>query len=454
MTGAELHPARAPRTAQPAAAARIVFLPIRMGNNVLRPAFLAAFALGLVVESVLDFLNRREILRHPSLPARFTRPPFEGRFGSESYAKSRAYALERLAFDGVSRLWSAAVLLGLLFSGLLPALDRVLARACGDGLTRGAFFLAIIAFIPSVLRLPFAAWSTFRIEGKYGFNTMTWRLFWIDAARELLLSAALGLPLLYALMAFFRFAGALWWLWAFGFMLAYQIVLLFLYPAVIAPLFNRFAPLEDGDLRRALLGLAERLRFPAAGIFVMDGSRRSLHSNAYFTGFGRFRRIVLFDTLLRQMDRDELVGVLAHEIGHYKLKHVFKLMAAQALMLGALLFLASLALRYAPLYEAFGFPANGGGAFAGPPAPGLFLFFTVFSTLGPLFAPVRNLVSRRHEYQADAYAVAAIGHRAAMQSALVKLAENNLSTLTPHPWYSAFHYSHPTVVERVAALEP
>jgi STE24 endopeptidase len=425
-----------------------------MGNNVLRPAFLAAFALGFAVETVLDLLNRREILRHPALPARFARPPFAGRFGPESYARSRAYALERLAFDGVARLWSAAVLLLLLFSGLLPALDRLLLGTLGDGLSRGALFLALVTLIPALLRLPLAAWSTFRIEGKYGFNTMTWRLFRMDALRELILSAALGLPLLYALMAFFRFAGAGWWLWAFGFMLAYQIVLLFLYPAVIAPLFNRFVPLEDGELRRALLGLAERLRFPAAGIFVMDGSRRSLHSNAYFTGFGRYRRIVLFDTLLRQMDRDELVGVLAHEIGHYKLKHVYKLMAAQALMLGALLWFASVALRSAPLYAAFGFPAQAGRVFAGPPAPGLFLFFTVLSTLGPLFAPLRNLISRRHEYQADAYAVAATGDSGAMQSALVKLSEKNLSNLTPHPWYSAFHYSHPTVVERVAALEP
>lgn len=450
-----------------------------MDPGLLRPLFLAAFAAGLALEQVLDFLNRREILRHPSLPGRFARPPFaglararrppgeagrdrgnaedrghDGFFGPEAYAKSRAYALDRLAFGTWDRLASAAIFLALLFSGFLPALDAALARAFGDGLSRGALFLACAALLPSLLRLPFAAWSAFRIEGKYGFNTMTWGLFWRDTAREYLVSAALGLPLLYALMAFFRFAGGLWWLWAFAGLMAWQLALLFVYPAFIAPLFNRFAPLADGDLKRALLGLSERLRFPAAGIFVMDGSRRSLHSNAYFTGFGRYRRIVLFDTLLGQMEPPELVAVLAHEIGHYKLHHVLKLFIAQALLMGAALFLASPALRYPPLYQAFGFAASpGAAAFAGPPAPGLFLFFAVLSALGPVSAPLRNFFSRRHEYQADAYAVKATGDPAAMQAALVKLSAHNLSNLTPHPWYSAFHYSHPTLIERVEAIE-
>lgn len=416
--------------------------------------FLSAYACGFLLETGLDALNRREILRHPELPERFTRPPFSGRFTREGYTRSRAYVLERLAFGGLARLWSAAITLGLLLSGILPAFDRVLARVCGDGLSRGALFLAGASTVPALLNLPFAAWSTFRIEGKYGFNTMTWGLFWRDTARELLLAAALGLPLLYALMAFFRFAGARWWIWAFACALAYEVFLLFLYPAVIAPLFNRFTPLPDGELRSSLLSLAERLRFPAAGIFVMDGSRRSLHSNAYFTGFGRFRRIVLFDTLLRRMEKEELLAVLAHEIGHYQLKHIRTMMFVQTFLLGALLYAASLALRFPPLYQAFGFTATGPmAAFAGPPAPGLYLFFAVFSALGPLLTPWRHLVSRRHEYQADAYAVAATGNATAMQAGLIKLSEQNLSNLTPHPWYSAYHYSHPTLTERVRSLE-
>jgi STE24 endopeptidase len=434
-----------------------------MHSVLFRALFLSAFACGFLLETWLDLLNRREILRHPDLPGPFTRPPFAGRFTPEGYARSRAYALERLAFGGLARLWSSAIALVLLFSGCLPAFDHALARAFGDdGLSRGVLFLAGAMAVPALLNLPFAAWSTFRIEGKYGFNTMTWGLFWRDAARGLALSAALGLPLLYALMAFFRFTGARWWIWAFAFVLAYQVFLLFLYPAFIAPLFNRFTPLAEGDLRRAILSLAERLRFPSVGIFVMDGSRRSLHSNAYFTGFGRFRRIVLFDTLIRRMDQDELVAVLAHEIGHYRLKHVRTMFLTQALLLGAILFLASLALRFTPLYQAFGFPVADPGApafgmlrsaFAGPPAPGLYLFFAVLSAIGPLFAPLQNLLSRRHEYQADAFAVASTRSPDAMRSALIKLSEQNLSNLTPHPWYSAFHFSHPTLIERVRSIE-
>src|SRR5690606_34545940 len=165
--------------------------------------------------------------------------------------------------------------------------------------------------------IPLSAYATFRIEGRYGFNTMTWTLFRRDLIREFLVTAALGLPLLYALLALVRFLGGTWWVWAFGLLVAFQFGMMVLYPALIAPLFNRFRAMEEGESKRALMELADRLRFPAAGIQVMDGSRRSLHSNAYFTGFGSFRRIVIFDTLLRQLDLSELVGVLAHEIGHY-----------------------------------------------------------------------------------------------------------------------------------------
>ncbi|MDB5106922.1 MAG: Peptidase [Fibrobacteres bacterium] len=418
--------------------------------------FLAFFGLGLAVELFLNFLNRREAVKHGSLPARFAGPLFAGHFNEETFAASRAYTLERLGFDTFSLLYSAATTYALLFSGILPWFDRVLGSAFQGGLHRGALFLAGVTVVQSLIRLPLSVYSTFRVEGRYGFNTMTWGLFWRDLIKGFALSAALGLPLLYAVLALMRFFGPGWWLWAYGLLLGFQIVMMVIYPIFIAPLFNRFQPLEDGDLKASLLDLAGRLRFPSGGIYVMDGSRRSLHSNAYFTGFGRFRRIVLFDTLLRQMERPELLSVLAHEIGHYKRKHIYKMMAAQVAMLGGLLFLASFALRWPTLYAAFGFetgaPADS-GAFAGNPAVGLFLFMTAFSTLSILFAPLQNLFSRRHEYEADAYAVEAVQDAAAMQTALIKLSTKNLSNLTPHPWYSAFHYSHPTLGERLQALQ-
>ena len=438
--------------------------------------FLAFSVLGLAVELFLNALNRREALHHASLPSRFTVPPFVGLFNAETFAKARAYTLDRLSFDAFSVLYSAAVTLVLLFSGLLPWAQRMLARLVGDGsfgslgegaafggLHQNVLFLAGITLIQSLSRLPLTLHSTFRIEGRYGFNTMTWSLFWRDLLKGLVLSAVLGVPLLYAIFALMGVFGKVWWLWAFGLMLAFQIIMMILYPIFIAPLFNRFKPLEDGDLKRDLLELAGRLRFPAGGIFVMDGSRRSLHSNAYFTGFGRFRRIVLFDTLIRQMERPELLGVLAHEIGHYKLKHIYKSMAIHIAMMGALFYVAALALRWPPLYTAFGFdvfPVSGAGgpatldfaAFAGSPAAGLFLFMTAFSAVSFLFSPLQNLLSRRHEYQADAYAVGALGDSGPMQTALVKLSSKNLSNLTPHPWYSAFHYSHPGLAERLEAI--
>ncbi|HKP96301.1 MAG TPA: M48 family metallopeptidase [Fibrobacteria bacterium] len=430
-----------------------------MDASQFRAVFLAFFGSGLMVECILNLLNRREILRHASLPARFTDPPFAGRFDADTFARSRAYALERLSFDGFSLLYSAVVTFVLLFSGLLPWFDRLLARTFTGELHRGALFLAGILAVQVLIKLPLTLHATFRIEGKYGFNTMTWGLFWRDLIKESLLSALLGLPLVYAVLALMRFFGVRWWAWAFGLLLAFQFTMMIAYPVFIAPLFNRFRPLEEGEIKSALLALAGRLRFPAGGVYVMDGSRRSLHSNAYFTGFGRFRRIVLFDTLLRQMDRPELLSVLAHEIGHYKRKHIYKMMAAQTVLQGGLLFLASLALRWPPLYAAFGFttlPSKGFLApepFAGNPAAGLFLFMTAFSSLSLLLSPLQNLFSRRHEYEADAYAVQVLQDRTAMQTALIKLSHKNLSNLTPHPWYSAFHYSHPSLAERIGAIE-
>lgn len=408
-------------------------------------AFLGLYLLNLAVEAGLNVLNRREVLRHAAPPTALA--SVTGGFDADTFAKSRAYTLERIAFDQISLAWSAAVTLGLLLSGILPLLDFALGALLPRGPAQGAAFLAVVFILQSLFRLPFSAYATFRIEGKHGFNTMTWNLFWMDMLKGALLSAVIGLPLLYALLTVMEAAGPWWWLWAFLLVTGFQLALMVLYPVFIAPLFNRFKPLEDGALRADLLDLAGALRFPAQGIYVMDGSRRSRHSNAYFTGFGRLRRIVLFDTLLAQMDARELKSVLAHEIGHYKLGHIYRGLLIQSALLLALFWLASKAFVYPPLYQAFGFATHAN------PAVGLFLFLTVFSGLSLLLAPLQNLLSRRHEYQADAFAVRALGDAAGMREALLKLSQKNLSNLTPHPWYSAFHYSHPALVERLAALK-
>lgn len=426
-----------------------------MGVEGFLAAFLGLFFLNVAVDAGLNVLNRREVLRHDAPPQ-----VLGGHFDGGTFSRSRDYTLDRLAFDRVVLFWSAAFSMALLFSGILPWLDRVLADQLGKGPVRGSAFLMLVMVIQSLLKLPLSAYATFRIEGAHGFNTMTWGLYWKDMAKELALSLVLGLPLLYALLWVMERAGGLWWLWSFLIMLAFQLVLMVVYPVLIAPLFNKFKPMEEGDLKSSLLELASGLRFPARGIFVMDGSRRSLHSNAYFTGFGRFRRIVLYDTLIAQMDPRELKGILAHEIGHYKLGHIYKTLFAQMAMLFALFFLASLALDWAPLYQAFGFappfPADGAvggsGNSGAPTAVGFFLFLTALSGLSILLAPLQNIFSRRHEYQADAFALESCRDTEAMQSALIKLSRKNLSNLTPHPWYSAFHYSHPALAERLASL--
>lgn len=441
-----------------------------MGEEGFLAAFLALFALNIAVEAGLNVLNRREVLRQASPPVLFG-GLFEAHFDAETFSRSRAYTLDRLAFDTVSLAWSALVIVFLLFSGVLPWLDRFLAGMLGRGPAQGAVFLAAIVLFQSLLKLPLSAYATFRIEGAHGFNTMTWGLYWKDAARQTALSLVLGLPLLYALLWVMGRAGDLWWLWAFLLVLAFQIAMMLVYPIFIAPLFNRFKPMEEGEFKASLLELASALRFPARGIYVMDGSRRSLHSNAYFTGFGRLRRIVLFDTLVGQMEPRELRSVLAHEIGHYKLGHIYKMLLAQVAFLLGIFWLASQALDWPPLYQAFGFPSPAGEAPAGEglhgqadggpteavggptEAVGLFLFLTVFSGLSILLAPLQNVFSRRHEYQADAYAVKALGDPEAMGSALIKLSRKNLSNLTPHPWYSAFHYSHPALAERISAIK-
>ena len=255
----------------------------------------------------------------------------------------------------------------------------------------------------------------------------------------------IGFPLIWALLSLVRWVGDVWWLWGFGLVFGFQLLMLVLYPKLILPLFNKLTPLPEGDLRTRLLALGDRTGFRATAIQVMDGSKRSGHSNAFFTGFGRFRRIVLFDTLIAQLTPEELEAVLAHEIGHYRCGHIPKMIAMAAVtMLGAFAAIAWLA-RSPWFNMTFGFPA-----FELAPA---FLLFGLLSGLVTFwFSPLGNLLSRKHEYEADRFAREAMGSATPLVGALRKLAQKNLSNLTPHPWFSAFHYSHPTLVERERAL--
>jgi len=310
----------------------------------------------------------------------------------------------------------------------------------------GIFYLLLLTGLSSLISLPFSLYSQFVIEEEYGFNKMTFRLYFTDMIKNIFLSVFLFIPLFLGLFLFIDKSGSLWWLYGYLFFTAFQLLLSLIYPLVIAPIFNKFSELEDGPLRERLFALAEKTSFKASGIYVMDGSRRSAHSNAYFTGFGKARRIVLFDTLIKQLSHEELEAVLAHEIGHFKKKHILKRLIFSLAFAFFLFYGLSLILYYAPLYRAFGFME------ASLPALLVILSFLI----GPIsffLKPISSLFSRRDEYEADRFAAEVLMNHRPLANALVTLSKENLSNLTPHRMYSAFHYSHPVLSERIAALE-
>jgi STE24 endopeptidase len=303
----------------------------------------------------------------------------------------------------------------------------------------------VAGLLLSVPSLPFDWWEQFGLEQRFGFNRSTPRLWLVDKIKGAVISVAIGFPLLWGLLSLVRLAGAHWWVWGFALMFGFQLLMLILYPKLIVPLFNKLTPLPAGELRDRLMRLGERTGFRASTIEVIDGSKRSGHSNAYFTGFGRFRRIVLFDTLVAQLSPEELEAVLAHEIGHYRRGHIPRLLVLSAGMMLAG-FAAVAWLAASPWFNpAFGFPPA-------QLAPSFLLFGLLSGSVTFWFSPLGNLLSRRHEYEADAFAREAMGGPAPLISALRKLAQKNLTNLTPHPWFSGFYYSHPTLAEREAAL--
>jgi STE24 endopeptidase len=290
-----------------------------------------------------------------------------------------------------------------------------------------------------------AWWAQFRLEARFGFNRSTLRLWIVDQLKFAVLGFAVGFPLLWLVLKLVDWIGPAWWWYAWAATLLYQLILLVIAPKVFLPWFNKLTPLAEGELRSRLLALADRAGFRASTIQVMDGSKRSSHSNALFTGFGRFRRIVLYDTLIAQLGPEELEAVLAHEIGHYKLGHIPRLLVVSAVTSLATFWLAGWIVRTPEVFAAFGFAEA-------TVAIGVVLLMLAGGAFSFWFGPLGNIVSRRFEYQADAFARAVMGGAPAMVAALHKLSRENLANLTPHPWYSAFYYSHPTLGERVAAL--
>ena len=402
---------------------------------------LILIAVRLLAELVLAALNRREVSSHAAQPP----PAVAAIMDDATYKKSVAYTLAKNRFGNLTMVFDAGVLALVITSGLLPILFAKVAAWAPGANWDDAVYLLFVGVLLSVPGLPFDWWSQFRLEAQFGFNKSTPSLWITDKIKGLALSFVIGFPLLWGLLSLVDRVGETWWIWGFALLLGFQLLMLVLYPKLILPLFNKLSPLPEGDLKDRLMKLGERTGFRASTIEVIDGSKRSGHSNAYFTGFGRFRRIVLFDTLIEQLSPEQLEAVLAHEVGHYKRGHIPKMLFVSATMLFASFAAIAWLVNAEWFLMGFGFPA-------GELAPAFLLFGLLSGLVTFWFSPLGNIMSRKHEYEADAFARDAMGNARPLVEALHKLSEKNLSNLTPHPWFSGFYYSHPTLVERERAM--
>lgn len=397
----------------------------------------------LVWESALSLLNIAEVKRRGQNPPQRILEVMD----DKTYAKSVEYTLakERLGLFG--GFYETLILLAILFSGFLPWIYSFFWSGTGLSVLWESLYLISTIIIISLPGLPLEYYRQFGLEERFGFNKATVKLWITDKCKGLIISLVIGVPLISLIIFLIHQLGNYWWIWAFVTLFLFQLVMIVLYPMLILPWFNKLTPLPDDDLRQRLMNLAERTGFKARTIQVMDGSRRSGHSNAFFTGFGRFRRIVLFDTLVQQLSPEELEAVLAHEIGHYKKGHVPKMLALSAIMSLAGLWILAWLLNSPWFIQAFGFDFEQSG-----PGPALLLFGLLSGLFTFWLSPLLGLLSRKHEYESDRFAIEYTGSEP-MISALRKLSEKNLSNLTPHPLYSGFYYSHPTFFEREKALK-
>ena len=407
-------------------------------------AFAAFLLAGLAVKFWLATRQVRHVARHRDIvPA-----PFGATVSLAAHQRAADYTVAKSRLGLLETAWGGAVLLGWTLLGGLDVLNRALAAWLGTGMTQQLALLATFAVISGALDLPFSLYQTFVVEQRFGFNKMTWRLWLGDAIKTTLLGAAIGLPIAALILWLMGAAGAWWWLWAWGVWMAFNLLLLVVYPTFIAPLFNKFQPLEDETLKARVTALMQRCGFAAKGLFVMDGSRRSAHANAYFTGFGAAKRVVFYDTLLAKLSPGEVDAVLAHELGHFRHKHIVKRIAAIfALSLVGFALLGWLASR-AWFYTGLGVRPN----LDGPnDALALLLFLLGVPVFSYFISPLLAQLSRKHEFEADAFAVTQTSGQD-LGSALLKLYEDNASTLTPDPVYVKFYYSHPPASERLARL--
>ena len=413
-------------------------------------AFAIALALSLVIRFWLASRQIRHVARHRSaVPAAFA-----GHITLAAHQKAADYTIAKTRFGLLELALGSAVLLGWTLLGGLDALNGALIDRMGGGMLQQLVLLAAFALISSLIDLPLTLYQTFVLEERFGFNKMTFKLWLADRFKSTLVGAAIGLPLAALVLWLMGASGHLWWLWAWCVWMGFNLLLMVVYPTVIAPLFNKFRPLEDAILKDRVTALMQRCGFSAKGLFVMDGSKRSAHANAYFTGFGAAKRVVFYDTLLSKLSPAEVDAVLAHELGHFKHKHILKrIIGMFALSLAGFALLGWLSVQ-GWFYTGLGVIPNfhiTGVAGAPNDALALLLFLLVMPVFSFFITPVFAQMSRRDEFQADAYAVAQTSG-ADLRTALLKLFEDNASTLTPDPVFAKFYYSHPPASERLARM--
>ncbi|MEB0138404.1 MULTISPECIES: M48 family metallopeptidase [unclassified Undibacterium] len=414
-------------------------------NSITFSVFFVAFLLlTLCVQFWLGSRHIRHILRHRTVvPARFAQ-----KIALPAHQKAADYSIAKTKLSLLSLLFNGLVLIGFTLFGGLQWLSVHLLELIGSGMLYQIALLAAFVVISSVLELPFSYYTQFVLEQKFGFNKMTPALFFGDMIKNSALGCAIGLPLIWVVLSLMEQAGANWWLYAWLVWSGFQLLMMSIYPSVIAPLFNKFTPLDDAALRTRIENLMQRVGFASKGLFVMDGSKRSAHGNAYFSGFGAGKRIVFFDTLLARLAPQEIEAVLAHELGHFKLKHIVKrMLVIFTLSLGFLALLGFLK-QQVWFYTGLGVDPM---LLAKNDAMALILFLLCIPVFGFLFSPLSAISSRRHEFEADAFAAK---HTNAndLVAALVKLYEDNAATLTPDPLYSSFYDSHPPATVRIDHL--
>jgi len=393
---------------------------------------------GYLLDCIVSLLNLRALC--PDLPQEFI-----GVYDDAEYTRSQAYTKARTKLSLASTTVATLCALAFLLIGGFNFVD-VFVRSFGFGpVATGLAFTGILMILTSLLSLPFSIYSTFVIEERFGFNRTTLSTFFLDICKTTLLAIVLGGPVLALILWFFETMGNNAWLYCWLLVVLFSVLIQFLAPVLIFPLFNKFFPLDEGELKKRIMTYAENERFHIQGVFTMDGSKRSTKLNAFFTGFGRFRKIVFYDTLMEKLTTDEIVAVLAHEMGHFKCRHILKMMAASILQTGIMFYLLSLLLNNSDMFSALGM--ENVSVYAS-----LFFFGFLYTPVNTVVSILFHYLSRKHEYEADAYAVASTGDAASLISGLKVLSQANLSNLTPHPVSVFLEYTHPPVLQRIEAI--